>query len=98
MAVTDLHTLETFRARFPHAPDDDAILQPVLDDAAERTPPAVWLGLTRQAHGYLAAHMLGLEPYGRDARLKKDEAATSYGAIRDRLERDIALTVMPRTA
>lgn len=97
MSASEHHTLASFRARFKHAPDDDVLLQEVLDEAAERTPPSIWEGKTRSAHGYLAAHLLGMEPYGRDARLKQDEGQTTYGLLRERMELELGPAVAPRT-
>lgn len=96
MSASSLHTLATFRARFPHAPADDVLLQEVLDAAAVRTPPAVWGTWTREGHGYLAAHTLGMEPSGRDARLQNHDGQTTYGVMRRNLERSIGAAVAPR--
>lgn len=98
MSQAELHTLETFRERFPHAPTDDGLVQQILDEAAERTPPSVWGTRTRAGHGYLAAHLLGMDLHGRDARLQQNDAQTSYGVLRNRLEKELAPAVIRRTA
>jgi hypothetical protein len=95
------HTIETFRGRFPEAPNggaaDDDLVQSVLDETAVRTPIAVWGDLTLEAHGYEAAHQLGMLPYGRDARLKSDDRQTTYGVLREGLETRLGPAVVPRT-
>jgi len=96
VAATELHTLASFRARFRHAPEDDDFVLEVLDEAAQRTPPDVWGVYTRAGHGYLAAHILGMEPYGRDARLRRNDSQTSYGLLREDLERSIGTAMAPR--
>lgn len=94
------HTLESFRARFRLAPnggpEDDALVQSALDEAAVRTPTRIWGERTRAGHGYLAAHLLGMDAHGRDARLAQNDAQTSYGVLRDRMEAEIGPAVAPR--
>ncbi len=99
MAATDreVHSLASFRERFAHAPEDDVLVQAVLDEAASRTPPRVWRDRTRAAHGYLAAHLLGMDPHGRDARIQNDDGQTTYGILRERMEAELGPAVTPRT-
>ena len=100
MSASEHHTLSSFRDRFRHAPngpEDDTWVQQVLEEAAARTPVSVWGDQTRAAHGYLAAHILGMEPAGRDARLSKDDKQTTYGVLRERMEEDLGPVVAPRT-
>lgn len=96
MGVADHHTLETFRAAFKNAPDDDEVLTPALEEAAVRTPSAVWGNRTQEAHGYLVAHKLGMTEFGADARLEKDETQTSYGVMRERMEEEIGPAAIAR--
>ncbi len=95
--ATDEHYDEAnFRLRFKHAPEDRSLVETVLADAAVRTPVDVWGDRTREAHGYLAAHMLAMDVHGRDARLKQDDGQSSYGKMRERLEAELAPAVIPR--
>ena len=101
MATNVHHTLASFRARYPHVPQDaatDALVQGVLDEAAARTPVDVWGDYALEGHGSLACHKLGAEPYGRDARLQSDDGQTTYGKQRADLETLLGAAVTPRTS
>lgn len=77
-----------FKTRFPHFADvDDTLVQAKLDEAEQEIDETVWDTKAETGHGYLTAHKLSLEPSGRDARLKKDEARSTYSVEFDRLAR-----------
>lgn len=97
MSQTDHHTLETFRARFKHAPDDDVLVQGALDEAAARVVADDWGELTLAGHGYLTAHLLAMDVSGQDARLESDDGQTTYGVLFERLERVVGAAVAPRS-
>lgn len=92
-------TLAEFVDRFPEFADaPPGLVQAKLDEADRRTPPRVWgVAPARDAQGYLAAHLLAISPFGRDARLVSDDGATTYGTERARMELELAPAVAPRT-
>lgn len=72
--------LTSFRVRFPEfktTPDATVIV--VLNQAAARIDASVYGDLTDEAHGYLAAHILAVSPFGKDSRLQSDKADSVYG-------------------
>lgn len=99
MSASQHHTVESFRARFPFAESSpDALVQAALDSAAEETPSDVWRTWTREGHGLLAAHLLSMDDFGKDARLSSNDAQSTYGVLRRRLERRLAPAAIRRTA
>lgn len=98
MSASEHHTLESFRSRFPALDTDEALVQASLDAAAQETPPSVWREHTREGHGLLAAHLLTMTEFGKDARLASNDAQSTYGVLRRRLERRIAPSAIRRTA
>ncbi len=70
--------LAAFRVQFPEfAAAPDAMVQVFLDAAALQIDATVWLTLTDQGHGFLAAHKLALSPYGQAARLSPTRTAAT---------------------
>jgi hypothetical protein len=90
--------LATFRARFPEFADaDDALVQEKLDEAARRTPAGEWTTVENDAHAYLAAHLLALSPFGRDARLSEKDGSSTYGTVRETMEAERGPAYATRT-
>lgn len=67
-----------------------------VEDANNRTPAAVWGAEQEAAAAWLAAHLLELSPYGRDARLDED-GRTTYQVARERMELETAPGAFART-
>jgi len=83
-----MHTVETFRARFPEfRAVADATLQAALDAAESQTSAELFGSLEDEAHGQMTAHILASSPSGREARLSKKSDETTYGKERIRLEK-----------
>ncbi len=101
MALAAL-TLAEFVDRFPEFSDvvtnKPVMVQARLDEAWRRTPAGIWGDQAQDAHGYLAAHLLEVSGFGRDARLKSDDTQTTYGATRARMDAELGPAVAPRTA
>ena len=83
-----------FLERFPEFSktnvSNPSLVQDMLDDAALVIDPSTWGPLAGQGHGYLAAHMLALSPFGQQARLVLDGKAgdsTTYQKHYERLMR-----------
>lgn len=94
-------TLEEFLERFPEfestGSTNPGFVQRKLDEAWRRTPAAAWGDKAQDAHGYLAAHLLAISPFGRDARMASKDGTTTYGNERIRMENEEAPGVAPRT-
>lgn len=85
-------TVAEFRTRFPAfggATPTDPTIQAVLDEAEEEIDEAVWGSKAANGHGLLTAHKLAMEPFGRDARLAKDDTQSTYGVLYEKLARDV---------
>jgi len=92
-------TLSGFRVRHQEFRTvEDPVVQTYIDDALERTPVNVWGPGRRQeaAQALLAAHLLEISPYGRDARLDK-EGKTTYLAAREAMDLEQAPGAFCRT-
>lgn len=96
-------TLEEFIERFPDfeatlaTPAGETLVQKKLDEAWRRTPTAAWGEKAQDAQGYLAAHLLAISGFGRDARVISKDGSTTYGNERIRMELEEAPGVAPRT-
>lgn len=73
-------TLADFRTRYPEfSKVGDPRVQLALDDAATMVSGDV-LGFAQNlGHGLMAAHILAVQPYGREAGLKTVLGETAYG-------------------
>ena len=90
-------TVAQFRERFPEFLETDTShVQAKLDEAWRRTPASVWGDTAQDAHGYLAAHLLALSPFGRDARMINEDGTTMYGKVRTRMEIELGAAAAPR--
>lgn len=93
-------TLALFVERWPEfeptATEKPAFVQARLDEAWRRTPTSAWGNKAQDAQGYLAAHLLTISGYGRDARVKNKDGTTTYGNERIRMELEEAPGVVPR--
>jgi hypothetical protein len=64
-----------------------AAIEAVLVEAEEQTDPDIFGDKTDAAHGTLTAHILTMNPRGRESKLQKaDLKKTVYGLERERLE------------
>jgi hypothetical protein len=80
-----------FFARFPEfAATDLSLITAALNDAALQIDTRVWGNLAGTGHGYLAAHMLDLSPFGQAARLVAKDGSTTYFTHYTRLVRMVA--------
>ena len=91
-------TRDEFVDRFPEFRETPPeLVQWKLNEAERRTPASIWgHEAARDAQGYLAAHLLAISPYGRDARLQNDDGSTTYGTTRDRMELELGPAAAPR--
>lgn len=67
----------------------DPVVQTYIDDALRRTPADVWGDDQEAAAAWLAAHLIEVSPYGRDARLDED-GLTTYEKVRTTMELEVA--------
>lgn len=73
-------TATTFKVRWPEfAPQSDALVVAVLAEAAAECDERIFGASYDHAVGLLAAHKLGMGPFGQTARQEgNDKAKTSY--------------------
>lgn len=73
-------TLSDFRSNYPEmSAISDLLVGTFLARAASSLDIGVYGGLYDEAHGCLAAHLLVLSPYGKNARLQSEKGKTTYG-------------------
>ena len=73
-----MHTLATFLVSFPEFTSiDSAYVHAKLDEAELQIDPDVWGTLETAGHGYLAAHLLALSPFGNTAKLDVSKSVTT---------------------
>tara|TARA_R100001198_G_C5122651_1_gene144658 strand:- start:99 stop:386 length:288 start_codon:yes stop_codon:yes gene_type:complete len=87
-------TQAEFLIRFPEftpaAPS--GLVQSKLDEALGALNPSVYGHQLDTAHGYLAAHLLAINPLGKNARLEDDPANgdTPYGRRYKQIRKELA--------
>jgi hypothetical protein len=72
----------TLKARFPEFDDaDDTLTDAKLDDAQAVLSRDAFVSadLHERAVFYLAAHLLGISPFGTQLQLRNDDGRTTYG-------------------
>jgi hypothetical protein len=73
-------TLESFVERFPEFEKASASqVEAVLAEARLQIDSEVWGDKTDLGVNYLTAHLLALSPFGRNARLAKNDRESTYG-------------------
>lgn len=95
--LTQAQFLDAYPVFEPAATEKPALVTAALDNAALETPLDVWEDLATHRHGLLAARFLARSPFGRDARLSKDDGATVYDRDLERLDLSVGAAVTVRT-
>lgn len=96
--MSEFLTREEFVAVFKEFDGiDTTVVDARLEEAKRRTPAAVWKTKTKDAQGWLAAHLLAISPHGQNARLANDKGESPYLAERQRMELEVAAGAAPRT-
>jgi len=84
--------IPTFRARFPFfANVNPLMVAVVIQEATNQVDASVFRQNTDAAIGYLAAHLLAIDPQGSDTRLVAKDGSTMYGKMYENLR--LAMTV-----
>lgn len=84
-------TLADFRENFPEMDKaTDALVQAKLDQAIRRLDASVWGDTLADGQLYLAAHLVAISPFGRNAKLVAKDGSTIYGEIYERLAKAAA--------
>lgn len=96
MALTVSEFLDRFPEFKPAYDNTPAMVQNAIDQAHRRTPADIWGDREDDAQGWLAAHLLAISPFGREASLVNQDGSTSYGRQRQRLEYEVGPAVAPR--
>ena len=79
--------IAAFRAHFTPTFDNtpDALVQAKLDEAQVEINATIWDAHAEKGHAYLAAHLIAVDPGGRDARLAAKDGESIYGTEFTRL-------------
>ena len=73
-----MHTVDTFLKRHPAFADVDlSLVSACLDAAALEVDAEVFGDRTNEAHGFLTAHKLAMDPMGLNARLILEDGTPS---------------------
>lgn len=88
-------TLAEFRIVFPELNTaGDTIVTRFLASAERSIDADLYGDRFDDAHGYLAAHLLCLSPYGKNARLSSKEGKTTYGERYEEIRIEVTPSMM----
>lgn len=87
--------LATFRVEYPElATAPDALVNTKLASAARSIDSDLFGDRYDDAHGLLAAHLICLSPYGKNARLSSKEGKTTYGERYEQIRFEVTPSIM----
>lgn len=82
---------EAFVAEFPQfAETERPIVEAKLQEATRYVAADIWGDKTDEGIKYRAAHLIECSPFGRGARLNKNNGATTYSDVFDELRLAVA--------
>jgi hypothetical protein len=87
--------LADFRLTFPElSTASDTLVTRFLASASRSIDSDLYGDRYDDAHGYLAAHLLCLSPYGKNARLSSKEGKTTYGERYEEIRYEVTPSLM----
>jgi hypothetical protein len=87
--------LPNFRLTFPELNTaSDVLVTRFLASSARSIDEDLYGDRYDDAHGFLAAHLLCLSPYGKNARLVSDSGKTTYGTRYEEIRFEVTPSVM----
>jgi hypothetical protein len=87
--------ITAFRLTFPELNTaSDTLVTRFLASAARSIDSDLFGDRYDDAQGYLAAHLLCLSPYGKNARLSSDSGKTTYGTRYEEIRFEVVPSLM----